>query len=37
MQDLDNDLNSYFLKDKDTGAKHLDEDLDGYFAGTWPL
>jgi hypothetical protein len=29
--DLDADLDSYFLKDKDVGAKHLDSELDNYF------
>jgi hypothetical protein len=28
---LDNDLNQYFMKDKDKGATHLDDDLDSYF------
>lgn len=30
--DLDNDLASYMLKDKNHGAKTLDDDLDTYFA-----
>lgn len=29
--DLDAELDSYFLKDKDVGAKHLDSELDNYF------
>ncbi|KAF5839882.1 hypothetical protein DUNSADRAFT_18425 [Dunaliella salina] len=29
--DLDADLDSYFLQDKDVGAKHLDSELDNYF------
>lgn len=29
--DLDADLDSYFLKDKDVGAKHLDSELENYF------
>lgn len=31
VTDLDADLDSYMLKDKDTGKKHLDLDLDDYF------
>ncbi|KAJ9505599.1 hypothetical protein QJQ45_029296 [Haematococcus lacustris] len=29
--DLDDDLNGYFMRDKDQGAKHLDQELDEYF------
>eukprot|EP00741_Cyanophora_paradoxa_P005435 tig00000882_g5270.t1 len=33
-EDLDNDLDNYFQKDKDGYAKKLDDDLDGYFGAT---
>lgn len=31
QSDLDKDLDGYMMKDKDTGKKHLDNDLDSYF------
>ena len=31
-EDLDADMDAYFLKDKKSGGSYLDNDLDSYFA-----